>query len=338
MKRAVKHSIMAFLTVSLALIFTIDADAQEPNGMAKLTIKSLDESGNPVPDTKITVVFSQTVTEQGREGEKICVGYSDSDGLFTAIAETTGRINYALEKRGYYTSGKKLNVLFSSDYNLEDGRWEPWNPTLELMIKKKENPVPMYAKHQYGEIPVLGKPVGYDLIVGDYVSPYGRGKVSDFIFMVNYKGQQNKGQESSVEITFSNPRDGLIEFIPDPEDKSRLKIPKQAPTDGYQSRFEYQRISRAGKPRTRGTVETKGYRDYQNFIFRVRSETSENGSITLANYGKIRGPFNLQYKHRGNPILSFTYYFNPDHSRNLEFDTGKNYLKQLRGMERVHNP
>ena len=35
------------------------------------------------------------------------------------------------------------------------------------------------------KIPVTNTPCGYDLMVGDWVVPYGKGKIGDFVFNIN---------------------------------------------------------------------------------------------------------------------------------------------------------
>jgi hypothetical protein len=45
-------------------------------------------------------------------------------------------------------------------------RWEPWNPTIDVVLKPVLNPIPMYAR-KVGEpqairIPEDGKPIGFD--------------------------------------------------------------------------------------------------------------------------------------------------------------------------------
>ena len=69
--------------------------------------------------------------------------------------------------------------------------------------------VPLYAKKVQADIPVLNQPCGYDLEVGDWVMPYGKGINQDFIFTVytNVKDRQNF--DAQGELTFADPLDGL---------------------------------------------------------------------------------------------------------------------------------
>ena len=84
------------------------------------------------------------------------------------------------------------------------------------------------------------------------------------------------------------------------------------------------------------------HRDDQNFFFRVRSETDDEGNITSALYGKIHGEILFTIGTLRNPkksSLSFTYYLNPDHNdTNLEFDLEKNLFKGLNSLEEVRAP
>lgn len=63
--------------------------------------------------------------------------------------------------------------------------------------------------------PTADGTVGYDLVIGDLVEPFGKGKSSDFIFHLtprtNSSARAGVGWET--DITFSHPDDGIRPFF-----------------------------------------------------------------------------------------------------------------------------
>ena len=72
--------------------------------------------------------------------------------------------------------------------------------------------------------------------------------------------------------------------------------------------------------------------------FRVRAKTDKDGKITEAKYGKIYGDIEFAPLKPNKTRLSFTYYFNPTGTRNLEFDPNQNLLKGLTNIESPYEP
>jgi len=66
------------------------------------------------------------------------------------------------------------------------------------------------------------------------------------------------------------------------------------------------------------------YREKVNYLLRVRSVADKNGNVVKANYGKIEGDFRVYKKGAAN----FTYFFNPDGTRNLEEDPDRNLFQK----------
>jgi hypothetical protein len=73
-----------------------------------------------------------------------------------------------------------------------DHNWQmvAWNPTINMILKPIANPIPMYARNVGGSmmgeiIPDTNEPAGFDLMIGDWVKPYGNGETPDFIIRIN---------------------------------------------------------------------------------------------------------------------------------------------------------
>ena len=255
--------------------------------------------------------------DYGRDATTIS-GVTNHDGEFCATAPTVGCITYGADKSGYYgTVGKPYE--YRGDPT--NGRWQPWNPTLTVVLKKIINPVPMYAKRVNLGMPVFDKTVGFDLMEGDWVVPHGRGKVSDFVFLAELQKRSDEDYNYRLTLTFSNPADGIQSFDAVSRYGSELRSPHQAPDKGYGGKWVQVQIRKPGSAGENTRDENR------NYVYRVRSNTDKNGNITGAVYGKIYGDF-----------MNFVYYLNPDGTRNVEFDPKRNLFKNLNQDEEVRQP
>lgn len=183
-----------------------------------------------------------------------------------------------------------------------------------------KNPVPMIQKYiEWKPVPDIGSTVGYDLEVGDWVSPHGKGKISDLILTSSsYFREGKRGSEARYTLSFSNEHDGIQVYRFSEDMRSSFKWPYEAPLDDYQpilEKFKHWDVN--------GTPDKTNYDERNNYIFRVRSRQLEDGTI-VACYGMINGE--LEFIPQGKIKLS--YLFNPiEGERSLEY-SGKNLLKK----------
>lgn len=268
------------------------------NDEIKVTIRVLDEQGQPVQNASVG-------NSKGR-------ALTDEKGEVIRTFRKQLKIVFGARKEGYYRSNLGIIHAYDREFNVS-------KPIL-LTLKKKAKPIPMYAqRHRYLEIPIDNKPIGYDLIVGDWVKPHGDGVVSDFIFKFEgdrkWSGPKHfkKSYRQKITISFSNEKDGLVPFeahMPLYED-NQFRSDYMAPESGYLVSWE--QIS----SRELGGSHVSTKKEERNFYFRVRTKLDEKGNIVSAHYGKIYGDF-----------MSFIYYLNPTlNDRNVEFNPSKNLLK-----------
>ena len=225
-----------------------------------------------------------------------------------------------LKKEGYYKSSSGIGI---KSVNRLLNRWDPYPANLTITLREKKNPVPMYAK-KTGPIavPVIGKPVGYDLEKGDWVKPHGKGEISDLVFTANIKEDDHGNKYQSYTLTFSNKLDGIQEYKDKKYIQSYFKWPYEAPLTNYNPSNYELIVYGINKFPVRKKCKLK---ENTNYIFRTRTKVDKNGEIISANYGKILNGFDFGGK---NFTISFTYYFNPDpKSMSLEFDPAKNLFK-----------
>jgi len=306
-----------FMLLCLAFIFLTNSHAfgQTTNLPAPFgphqwtaTVKVVGEDGNPVTDASVDITYDIPPPPEPIEksyGE--IKGLTDTNGIFSAshIDSSLG-LGIIVSKSGYYTTHIGYQFYFDAKRQ---------NPTFAPILKKNGKSIAMYAKRIDSlRVPEFNKAIGYDLTVGDWISPYGKGVDTDLLITERHT-DPHSGYILSV--SFPNLGDGIQEFDDPlllqnaPNGESDLRSDQNAPIDGYQPEF----------------VQTT-YNQNQNFYFRVRTKLDENGNVVSARYGKIYGN-----------LAQFTYYFNPtSNDRNIEFDPKQNLLGGLQPTEQVGAP
>lgn len=189
---------------------------------------------------------------------------------------------------------------------------------------RKSIAVPMLVKSTgWIKVPKNDTPCGYDLEVGDWVIPHGKGKVNDFIFNMGSRFVTPRDSEAKYDLYFSDSLDGIQEFTPEKGGQSTFSWPYLAPAAGYKqelSRFVYR-----GSSPTESYIYKTNNKKSANYIYRVRTKVDSSGKVISANYGYIHSEIECNRFENGR--LRFTYHFNPDkHSRSLEFN-GVNLFK-----------
>lgn len=304
MKKVIYLLILLDVAIAEAQIFP-------PEHEWTATVKVVDDAGQPVVGAKVRVSYSVYVKDP-------VSGSTDTNGVFIAThRDATEHLGINVEKPGYYPSA----------LTYYKGEFKPnrWNPTITLLLKKKNKPISMYAKAVRAHVPDLDKPVGYDLTIGDWTAPYGRGVQSDFLFTAHFETNKSES-DFTLTVSFPNSGDGIQEFTStiyaQEGPYSELKSSQEAPTDGYQPDWVQTDNRSAGKP-----IRTN-QDPHHNYYFRVRTKVDNKGNIINAHYGKIYGEF-----------MTFSYYYNPaPNDRNMEFDPAKNLIKNLKPLEEVKEP
>lgn len=303
-----------------------------PNAMAKFTIHAVTDDGKTLITFPCAAGCFAANTHNPSENTANIDGITDANGNVTMtlpclIGEVTVGSKYGTS--GFYRSNYKYQFRTNSG-----GKWQPWNPTIEVVVKPILNPIAMYAR-AFGQgpdpdIPKLNTPIGFDLEAADFVTPYGKGTSSDFIFTLNNQGSTNTTQkpaESMLTISFPNKGDGIQSVIgPSRNQGSSLRLSRFAPESGYDSTLD----KKYSEVWVHGLLQ-----ENQNYFFRVRTVLDENGKVKSALYGKTSGP--IQFWDNGG--LVFTYYLNPTpNDRNMEFDPKKNLFKDLPMLQQVNAP
>ncbi len=307
-------------------------------GFAKmrLTVHVIDEDGKPVPEAQGTFLFKEDLASLDKPHEYQVT--TDNNGNFTLDAHSNdgvlGSTGQAIHKDGYYNSSVNAGPFET----FENGHWLPWDQTYTTVLRKIGTPIPLYVRRLAVKIPAaVNEARGFDLVEADWVAPFGKGKVRDFIVTVtNAQYRSDNDYETNAAITFSNPDDGIQEVqLPPQFANSVFKWPRLAPENGYQSKLETQRLwlnIQRGHTQSINTAK-----EDQAYFFRVRT-LKQGGKILSALYGKILGGISVGYGSANYGFIQFTYYLNPAPlDRNLEF-SGNSLFTNLDSDEIFHAP
>jgi hypothetical protein len=294
--------------------------------LARVNLRVIDETGTPIPDVRTEIAFCSATNHS--EGVPV-TGLTATNGVFVAQGHSYGTLGSRLKKDGYYLGWGNV-----PDFKIpKDGRWQPWDATYTTVLRKIENPVPVYA--EWGariSVPEVGKPCGYDLMEGDWVSPWGKGKVPDFVFTMHNTYSNYLNYEVTMELGFSNPLDGIQKTeLPKEYGQSEFQWPRLAPETGYQPSWRQE----FGIPHKQYRVQDI---EKQKFFFRVRT-VERDGKIVSALYGKLWEGFHIGATSPQQCIVRISYYLNPAPlDRNMEFDLQRNLLKKIGQFEEPRRP
>lgn len=317
------------IAVLLVIATSVAVEEKRELPIARLAMRALDETGKPISGATVKMTFEEAIPQWGGGRLVTVMGTTDNEGKFSGEGHSLDTQGGLISKSGYYPSSPE-SFRFKTAIK---GRWQPWNPTLDVVLKKIIRPVPMYAKFKFEtDLPIDG-PVGFDLMEGDWVVPYGRGKSGDLILKVTKRVGSFHDFGAELLLTFPNRGDGLLELTDSSNGASRLRSPHEAPDLGYASSLSLLQ----GNSVDRGEYGTKG--DHKNYWIRVRTVVDERGQVVSALYGKIYDGVEYFPVESKTAKLRFTYYLNPTpNDRGMEFDPKRNLFTNLKDLEKPSAP
>ena len=297
------------------------------NSNVRVDFRVVDNEGNAVSNAVITTCTQRDrLANLGHAGsvQRKLLATTDAEGRASSEFPCySGEFSSVVSAAGFYSEEKKnLRFKYASDsvcfaHLLEHGK----EITFTLYPKKK--PIALYSNFGYDDIklPVLGERIGYDMKVGDWVSPYGSGSTVDFY--VKYTEFRTNGVlVGRSELLFDEPNGAY-----------RMKSPPST------SIWSHYHADIAAEFLTHFEIEVNlkedgSFLDLKHdileedeyLVLRTRTVTDATGKLKSANYSKIRGPMKI-----------FTYFhfeqscFNPTHNdSNLEFDDKRNLAPRRR--------
>lgn len=324
-----------------------------------VNLKVYDENFTPIANAEVEISFDNPRSPVRYDEQ---TKLTDEEGQVIFKGNGVLGASMRAQKEGYYPFAHYPGERFrASSKELDQGF------SAELMLRSIRNQIPLYSKkiteathYRPYKIPVEKEPVGFDFLVGDWVSPHGKGEVADIQFryekeFVKFKENtartmeerrnsyrkrcKNQGVpyteegfreftgiwDSKLAVSFPGEKEGLIKIEDQFIIHSVLRMPHLAPEHGYES----------GYTEKKKTDPWDLARDDIGYFLRTRVKLDKDGEIESANYAKIYGE--IEFLPTG--YVYFHYYFNPTpNDRNLEFDTERNLFGDDVDGSRVNLP
>ena len=311
--------------------FLVSAD------VAKVGVLVVDNrTGEPMKDVPVTGSFRMDngwLAFKGGEPPNRDSAVTDVNGRCRLRGRTNcGRMGVLLRHPpfGYYAPRRGWGRRFTEKNLL--GIWQPDNLVATIRLQRVEHPIPLFVKACKLDVKreiadVNGGRFALDLMAGDWLPPFGKGKVADIEFArlpheelgegVNDSDVRGTSFRDSMAVRFPGEGNGLVESNPPPNLRLRIRT---APEDGYRPDY----LCWTGRNRKLEYVGS--YDENRCFCFRIRTRRDDRGRIVGAYYGKIYGDI-LMYTGYNFIVcgVKFLYYLNPTPlDRNLEWDRKTN--------------
>ncbi len=299
-----------------------------------------------VVDADGQVIEAANVALAGVIGSKPNLGGGFAQNVYdktSKLTDATGRATvsvhslsteYGLDvkKDGYYEV-----TVAKPRIKPVSGKWEVSENLVEVVLKKKKNPIPMHKKRFEGYFVELNKPMSIDLLVGDWVAPHGEGKVADLTFTVQKPDSAKYDFDATLLVEMNGGElDALIEF-PEDTTHSAFKGPYEVHDGNWMPSFNW--VNEIVQDERGINVQSIDFQQDRLWGLRLRTMADEQGNLIQANYGKmsdIEFYGSVKSKRKGVSFIRFTYYYNPTvNDRNVEFDSSKNlYIEKPRGLRK----
>ena len=297
----------------------------------------------PIPSIKVSASFSNdNGWKAWTESAPIYHATQETDvnGFCTLKGKTNiGRAGCGVDKQGekYYGAGGR--GFHFTKKNLF-GVWQPDNLVATIRLQRVEHPIPLFVKNvrpkvASGTFDGTNAVLRYDLVLGDWLPPEGKGERADLeirtkltidevLQVGKYKDWKKTFFTFSNTVRFPGEGNGCRAEMTSPTAGIKLR---NAPEAGYGKTI----VNRFGVKRkiVGPNVNEAEYSDSNPnrcYYFRIRSRFDDKGNLVEAYYGKVYGDFNFHgrwdFGFRG---VDFLYYLNPTPlDRNLEWDMKTN--------------
>ena len=303
----------------------------------RLQVTVTDSDGNPISNAVVHVGFStshvifgggHTSSKKGGHAE----AKTDTNGIAVVWFNCTSSVfGWHVEADGYYRSesyrghfkGEDVIIPPAFGYVIlheheKEGKTTIW---------RKINPQPMYSYclseawgNAVNKVPVKNGRYGFDLRLGSWLPPLGKGEVADFYYV------RNIGEEPL--------EDGSVAWL-EFDSGCGAYFGKQTGSKVFPSTYGANKnaVFRNRLPfmfvKKQSTDKRIDWRDIatgdEYLVLRTRVKLDSNGKVIEANYSKILGPFRFGYAVES-PCVVFNHRVN---DTNLESDCRRNMLKQF---------
>jgi hypothetical protein len=283
----------------------------------------VNEDGTAVNGAEVTIYSDRTGASKTILFSGVREGRTNSRGCFSGTVWTFDRIGVLVTGKGYYFTRVWIGLKGTRLY--ED--WLPYSRNLTITLRKMIKPTSMYARRfHHLRLPVLGQPLGYDLIKGDWVKPHGKGEHADIQLTGKFGDDTSSLAGSSLRISVPGKGNGLAPISrEDVYATGHFRLPRSAPDGGYTIRETVHSWVAPFRKKSDCAASVPA----EHFFMRVRAGQAGDSKAEGPLYGKLIGPI---YYNRciGTKKMAvyLSYCLNPTpNDRNVEWDSQKNLLK-----------
>lgn len=262
-------------------------------------LKVVNENNDPVPSVHVQFFWSENEpwgpslhSGTQRSMDKI----SDSKGLVHVRIFENFCIGVFASDPGYYS--ETMNIIHD-DLRIHTAPAK----ALVLQLKQIRNPQNLIAKKANIILPARTGRAGYDFLVGDLVTPYGKGHHEDMLINWSYDSQKNGYEERILWDLCFTPNSGIQ--TKRVSSKSYLKSDINAPLEGYLPSLRL-----AEQEANHGE---RGPREFAIYYFRLQRPDK-------ILYGKIINEPEIIFYDSGQTVIKLIYAINPTGSRSMEPD------------------
>jgi hypothetical protein len=309
---------LAVMIAALMVTMSVFAHKKDPEylkarrngGELRLIVSAVDDYGIAVSNASVNVLMGMNF----REKAYFINGVTDAMGQFVIEGTTTGsEIEIEVTKDGYYKAAKKLCLIkMGHEYEVRDGKWQPWGMVLELPMRKVINPIELCAFHDGIQVPATNTWIGFDMKNKDWVASGRGGEIPDFEVKVKWDGRPMATLEfAQMDIRFVRKGTGF--YFADKTSGSAFTGVYKADTNNiFQTEFT------CSATRNNGVFSDSGVPKGKLMVVRSRCKLDDKGNILEANYSTIRTLF-IEGGRNGKALAILNYRFNPTpNDTNLE--------------------
>lgn len=247
---------------------------------AKICLKVHDDTGQPISNASVAVVFDMLPSPHSVYGK------TDANGVCVAIGKTNGnKVRFLVGKEGYYGSQKEVSyVTMNAEHDVKAGKWQPYAAEEVIVLRAIRHPAKLASElfWNFKYTKSINKWIGYDIQENDFVAPDGKGKIADFEVYIDWNGEWLPAYRGmAVKIRFAEPLCGYYTY--DINQASEFKYPYEAAPDLVDSTgAEFsERILDDGR-----RIQ-KHFDLGKCWVVRSRCKVSPDGRLLSANYSVI---------------------------------------------------
>ena len=316
----------------MATIFTVSGCASE-----RLQVTVTDSNGNPVSNAVVHVGFSTShLLFGGGHASSKKGGHAEANTGMNGVAVvkfncTSSDFGWHVEADGYYRSeshrghfkGEDVIIPPAFGYVILHEHEKEGKAT----IWRKINPQAMYSyrlSEAYGnavnKVPVKNGRYGFDLRLGSWLPPLGKGAVADFYYVRNI-GEEPLEDGSVAWLEFGS---GCGAYFGKQTGSKVFPSTYGANTNAvFRNRLPFMFVKKDSEDKRIDWRDIATGDEYM--VLRTRVKLDSAGNVIEANYSKILGPFRFGYAVES-PCVVFNHRVNDP---NLESDCRRNMLKQF---------